>query len=135
MADGPDYAASGLPWRSRIGYSLNQRGGYIAERLFIDETDIANSPIQTFGPFYMPGDIKYKDINRDGKIDESDLVPIGYPKAEINFMVSEPHWDIKRFDFLFFFSTGWAEKPSSSMPSRWHLSAQPAVTRRVGDNA
>ena len=70
VADEPDYAASGLPWRSRIGYSLNQQWGYIAERLFIDETDIANSPIQTFGP-YMPGDIKYKDINRDGKIDES----------------------------------------------------------------
>ena len=25
VADEPDYAASGLPWRSRIGYSLNQQ--------------------------------------------------------------------------------------------------------------
>ena len=103
VADEPDYAASGLPWRSRIGYSLNQQWGYIAERLFIDETDIANSPIQTFGP-YMPGDIKYKDINRDGKIDESDLVPIGYPtEVEINYGFGAT-LGYKGFDFSFFFN-------------------------------
>lgn len=77
-ADEPDYAKAGLPWRSRIGRNLSQQWGYIAERLFIDEADVANSPSQTFGS-YMPGDIKYKDINNDGKIDDSDLVPIGHP--------------------------------------------------------
>lgn len=103
VADEPDYAASGLPWRSRIGYSLNQQWGYVAERLFIDEADIANSPTQTFGP-YMPGDIKYKDINRDGKIDESDLVPIGFPtEAEINYGFGATI-GYKGFDFSFFFN-------------------------------
>ena len=62
VADEPDYAAAGLPWRSRVGYSLSQQWGYIAERLFVDEADIANSPVQSFGT-YLPGDIKYKDIN------------------------------------------------------------------------
>ena len=78
VADEPDYASAGLPWRSRIGYSLNQQWGYIAERLFVDEADIANSPEQAFGTV-MPGDIKYKDINDDGKITEADQVPIGLP--------------------------------------------------------
>ena len=78
VADEPDYAAAGLPWRSRVGYSLSQQWGYIAERLFVDEADIANSPVQSFGT-YLPGDIKYKDINKDGKISDADLVPIGYP--------------------------------------------------------
>ena len=73
-----DYVSAGLPWRSRIGLNLSQPFGYIAERLFIDEADIANSPLQTFGE-YMPGDIKYKDINGDGIIDINDEVPIGYP--------------------------------------------------------
>ena len=73
-----DYVTAGLPWRSRIGLNLSQPYGYIAERLFIDEADIANSPLQTFGE-YMPGDIKYKDINNDGLIDINDEVPIGYP--------------------------------------------------------
>lgn len=29
----------------------------------------------------MAGDIKYKDINKDGKITELDIVPIGYPTS------------------------------------------------------
>ena len=50
----------------------------IGERLFVDDEDVANSPKQQFGE-YTAGDIKYKDINRDGIIDEQDIVPIGYP--------------------------------------------------------
>ena len=37
VADEPDYAAAGLPWRSRVGYSLSQHRGYNAERLFGDD--------------------------------------------------------------------------------------------------
>lgn len=66
------------PWMSRIGKKINQPYGYIAERLFIDDEEVNNSPKQWLGT-YTAGDIKYKDINDDGKIDESDKVPIGYP--------------------------------------------------------
>lgn len=83
--DEPDYTAIGTPWRSRIGENWNQRWGLVAERLFIDDLDIANSPTQEFGKV-MAGDIKYKDINDDGKVNNDDLVPIGYPTIpEINF--------------------------------------------------
>jgi TonB-linked SusC/RagA family outer membrane protein len=97
-----DYVTAGLPWRSRIGLNLSQPYGYIAERLFIDEADIANSPLQTFGE-YMPGDIKYKDINNDGLIDINDEVPIGYPttpKIIYGFGLSSSY---KNLDFSFFF--------------------------------
>jgi len=97
-----DFVSAGLPWRSRIGLNLSQPFGYIAERLFIDEADIANSPFQTFGE-YMPGDIKYKDINGDGIIDVNDQVPIGYPTTpEIiyGFGISSSY---KNFDLSFFF--------------------------------
>ena len=56
----------------------------LAERLFIDQADIDNSPEQ-FNGFssstnsYMPGDIKYTDINNDGVVNELDRVPIGKP--------------------------------------------------------
>jgi len=68
---------------SRIGYPINQQWGYLAERLFVDQEDIDNSPEQ-FNGFsssnaYLPGDIKYTDVNNDGAINELDMVPIGKP--------------------------------------------------------
>ena len=97
-----DYVSAGLPWRSRIGLNLSQPFGYIAERLFIDEADIANSPIQTFGD-YMAGDIKYKDINNDGIIDVNDEVPIGYPTTPEIIYGFGTSASYRNFDFSFFF--------------------------------
>lgn len=90
------------PWLSRIGLPINQQWGFVAERLFVDERDVYNSPIQSFGE-YMGGDIKYRDINRDDKITELDMVPIGFPTTpEIiyGFGLSTGYKD---FDFSFFF--------------------------------
>lgn len=71
---------------SRIGYPVNQPFGLIAERLFIDAEDIANSPEQ-FNGFssssnaYLPGDIKYTDLNGDGVVNENDRTAIGSPQV------------------------------------------------------
>lgn len=97
-----DYVGAGLPWKSHVGQNTKQEFGLIAERLFVDEADIANSPTQTFGP-YMGGDIKYKDINKDGIIDDNDYVPIGHPtvpKIMYGFGISTGY---KKFDFSAFF--------------------------------
>src|SRR5690606_6846013 len=72
----PDYSAT--PWLSRVGHPINQSWGFIAERLFVDDKEVANSPLQTFGE-YRGGDIKYRDINGDGRITGLDRVPIGDP--------------------------------------------------------
>ncbi len=66
-------------YRSRIGHPIFQEYGYIAERLFVDDAEAANSPRQNFGS-YGGGDIKYTDVNRDGQITEADRVPIGNPR-------------------------------------------------------
>lgn len=98
----PDYASIGIPWRSHVSQKLSQRWGYIAERLFVDDEEVKNSPVQSFGE-YGAGDIKYKDINKDGCIDEKDLVPIGYPTTpEIiyGFGLSAGY---RNFDFSCFF--------------------------------
>lgn len=95
----PDYA--GTPWRSKVGYSINQNWGYIAERLFVDEREVANSPTQ-FGNV-MGGDIKYRDVNDDGVISALDQVPIGHPTVpEINYGFGTTI-GYKGFDFSFFF--------------------------------
>jgi hypothetical protein len=65
----PDYETT--PWRSHKNRKISQTYGYIAERLFVDEEEVRNSPEQTFGE-YGAGDIKYKDINGDMVIDEND---------------------------------------------------------------
>lgn len=117
----PDYSAT--PWRSKIGSKLSQTYGYIAERLFVDDEDVANSPKQQFGE-YTAGDIKYKDINRDGIIDEQDIVPIGYPTTPeiiygFGFSVG-----YKAFDFNCFFQ-GSARSSFFISPLRITPFAQP----------
>jgi TonB-linked SusC/RagA family outer membrane protein len=64
------------PWQQRIGRKLGQRFGYIAEGLFKSDEEVLNSPYQT--GINKPGDIKYKDLNSDGKIDSYDQTSIGY---------------------------------------------------------
>lgn len=64
------------PYRSQEGFRIDQTRGLIAEGLFKNYEEIRNSPKQTYGS-YMPGDIKYKDVNGDGVIDDDDIVPIG----------------------------------------------------------
>ncbi len=68
-------------WRSRVGYSLTQEWGYLAERLFMDDAEAQNSPPQMFGSAYGGGDIKYTDVNGDGQITPADMVPIGNPTS------------------------------------------------------
>jgi TonB-linked SusC/RagA family outer membrane protein len=65
------------PWLQTAGYSLGVKRGYIAEGFFNSYEEIAAAPKQTFSEVH-PGDIRYKDVNKDGIIDTYDRVPIGY---------------------------------------------------------
>lgn len=100
--DEPQY--ENQPWRSRVGKPLSQQWGYIAERLFVDDAEALSSPKQEMSTYpYGGGDIKYTDIDRDGKITAADAVPIGLPTVpEIiyGFGVSLGY---KNFDFSVFF--------------------------------
>ncbi|MFA6246963.1 MAG: TonB-dependent receptor [Mucilaginibacter sp.] len=98
----PDYPAN-EQYLSSLGYSLYQPSGLIAERLFVDDEDVKNSPRQTFGEV-RGGDIKYRDMNGDGQITNLDKVNnLGYPSVpEIiyGFGFSAGY---KNFDFSTFF--------------------------------
>ena len=54
--------------------------GLVALGFFQDQADIDNSPVQQFGQVKV-GDIKYKDVNEDGVINENDLVTQDYGNA------------------------------------------------------
>lgn len=89
-------------YRKKMGHNVRQEWGLIAERLFVDQHEIKNSPKQDFGE-YMAGDIKYKDVNGDGMINDNDMVPLGYPtvpRIQYGFGLSAGY---REFDFSFFF--------------------------------
>jgi hypothetical protein len=72
----PDYGSN--YWLSRVGQSLQTSYGYIAERLFVDDEEVKNSPFQSAET--RGGDIKYRDLNGDGVITSLDQINgLGYP--------------------------------------------------------
>ncbi|NSL86212.1 TonB-dependent receptor [Chitinophaga sp. Mgbs1] len=74
----PQYPAN-MFYLSRAGHPLSQVYGLIAERLFVDDEDVKNSPRQNFGEV-RGGDIKYRDLNGDGQITTLDMVNgLAYP--------------------------------------------------------
>ncbi len=90
-------------YQNLAGFAYNQQFGLIAEGLFESEQEIAEWPTQTFSSV-RPGDIKYRDINGDGKIDSYDMVAIGYttiPEITYGAGVSAM---FKGFDCNVFFS-------------------------------
>ena len=84
------------------GRRIDQTFGLVALGFFKDQDDIKNSPKQTFQSTVRPGDIKYKDINGDGVVDEYDKVAIGDPRTpEIMFgfggTVAYKNFDVSLF--------------------------------------
>ncbi|WP_316815695.1 TonB-dependent receptor [Pedobacter nyackensis] len=120
-------------YRSVVGSSISQQRGYIAERLFIDEQDIKNSPVQTFGK-YMPGDIKYRDLNGDGVINEADKIALGFPtNPEIvyGFGFSAGY---KNFDLSAFFSGLGRESFWINSDNSPFINNQKALLKVIADN-
>lgn len=98
--DQPDYPEL---YMNRTGQAYNETFGYISDGLYVDETDIRTSPDQSFLGAQRPGDIKYKDLNLDGVIDEKDQKALGYtgvPEIVYGFGLSA-RW--KGFDASVFF--------------------------------
>ena len=66
-----------------FGSSITQAGspvgyffGFATDGIFQNQSQIANSPTQ---PGAKPGDIKFKDIDKNGRIDNADRINLGNP--------------------------------------------------------
>ncbi|MBN1768207.1 MAG: TonB-dependent receptor [Prolixibacteraceae bacterium] len=91
------------PYQTTVGYQWGINRGLIALGLFEDEADVMNSPTQTFGGEVLPGDIKYKDINGDGIVNDYDIVPLEYsstPQVQYGF-ATEFGWKKWSLNVLF----------------------------------
>ncbi|WP_160710818.1 SusC/RagA family TonB-linked outer membrane protein [Chitinophaga solisilvae] len=69
-------------WMNRTGQPVNTAFGYLSDGLFQTTEEISNSA-KPFGYQPVPGDIKYKDLNNDGKIDQYDMAPIMPGKPQV----------------------------------------------------
>ena len=83
---------------SAVGRALNGYWGLESEGFFRDEAEITSAPTQTFGDV-KPGDIRYKDQNNDGKIDDNDRVFLGRWDSPL---MSGINLTVKWRDFTFF---------------------------------
>ena len=107
------------PWnyQYRTGHRYGQFFGYVAEGLFNtwEEANDVNRPVYQWNNNKMqPGDIKYKDVNGDGYINDQDIVPIGYSNfPEIMFGLSfGGSWRGLDFSVLFQGATNVSTLPS-----------------------
>lgn len=113
-----DEAQWAYPYLYRTGQRSGQFFGYVADGLYNswEEVNDVNRPVyQWSNNRIQPGDVKYKDINGDGRITSDDVVPIGYtnfPEVVFGLSVGGSY---NGFDFSVLFQ---GATNVSSMPSR-----------------
>ena len=125
--------------RSEPGESLYNFYGYVVEGVYQDFEDLISSPVNTLqqnNPIvtnadgtlswstdptkYNPknttyvGDLKYKDVNGDGKIDENDKTNIGSPLPKFTFGWNNT-FNYKNFDLNIFINGSYGNKLGNYM--------------------
>lgn len=82
--------------RTEAGYPIGSFYLYKMVGIFQSKEEVAASPFQT--TYTRPGDVKFADINGDGKIDDKDRVHAGSPFPNFTYGVNISfNW--KNFDF------------------------------------
>lgn len=83
----------------RTGLPIGQTFGYLAEGFYNNATEINNSPkIDGYTP--IPGDLKYRDLNSDGIINNNDVTAIGSTKPLFYYGITGG-FNYKGLDFSF----------------------------------
>lgn len=76
--------------------------GYVADGLFQNQTEL-NSHTDEHGtklqPYAKAGDVRFKDVNGDGKLDDKDRTKIGSPWADYNIGLNL-NFAYKQFDLV-----------------------------------
>lgn len=92
-------------YQKRQGKFINGMWGYECLGFFQSEDEIKNSPSQTyFGQSTIkPGDLKYKDQNGDGKIDEKDTIELGRWDSPFEYGIGLT----AKYKGFTLFATGW----------------------------
>lgn len=79
-----DYAIVNDPSRVSEGYPIGYFYGYKVIGVYQNEDDIRFSPANSVGSV-APGDLKFADVNGDGKITDKDRTMIGNPTPDFTY--------------------------------------------------
>lgn len=92
---------------TEVGHSAASFYGYVADGVFQTAQDVANHAKQQTGT--GPGDIRFKDLNGDGVVNQDDQTFLGspIPKLTYGFNVGA---DFKNFDLNLYFSGVYGNK-------------------------
>ena len=93
------------PWMNQTGHAIGQRFGLVSDGLFNTQEELANRPYNTYTSNQATlGDIRYKDLDGDGLINQNDVAPIGFTNyAQYHFNV-KMHFAYKGFDLRLLFT-------------------------------
>lgn len=115
--------------QNQLGNSLNQTYGLIALGFFNTQAEADAWPMQ-YASQATPGDVRYLDYNNDGKVDQNDFAPLGYPVyPEINYGINAG-FSFKGFDFSVLFQgaenvsrvlTGFMQRPANQFGTIWEV--------------
>jgi len=86
--------------RTEEGQPISQFYGYVTDGIFQSKAEVVESPFQQDGT--RAGDIKFKDLNNDGIINDLDQTFLGSPHPDFTLNMTN-NFSYKGIDFSFFF--------------------------------
>ncbi|PRZ26329.1 SusC/RagA family TonB-linked outer membrane protein [Flavobacterium granuli] len=110
--EGLKYGDEHFPTQARVGRPISSFYLYRTDGIFQSDAEVAsytNSTNDLLQPNAKPGDIRFKDLNNDGVIDENDkeFAGTGLPKLEANLNLGANYMG---FDFSALFGSAWGNK-------------------------
>ncbi|SFU56353.1 TonB-linked outer membrane protein, SusC/RagA family [Pustulibacterium marinum] len=92
--------------RIQPGYPINVFYGFVQDGIFQNQQEVTEHAVQIPGTnpatSTAPGDIRFKDLNSDGIINDQDRTFIGNPNPDITFSLNN-NFSIGNFDISIFF--------------------------------
>ena len=109
--EGLKFGEEHFPTQARVGSPISGFYLYKTDGIFqtVEEVKAHNKNGVLLQPNAQPGDIRFKDLNGDGSIDENDkaYAGTGLPKLEANLSLGASY---KGFDFSALIGSGWGNK-------------------------
>ena len=100
---GASWAVAGMVTRAELGLPIGYFWGYVTDGIFQNQAEIfqhVNSQGQMLQPNARPGDVRFVDVNGDGRIDANDRTKIGNPTPKWTFGF-DANFEYRQFDMSF----------------------------------